>query len=119
MSQILDGPCGPTLLLNERSPRFLRLVVDDKGKLDCLDQLVDTPAEGERIHVYERVPGSEGEFGFVTLTRPKRCIRVPLTSYRHRPDVDGEAVRETDAWQAWCYAQPADVSRETSSVATP
>jgi hypothetical protein len=120
MSQILDGPCGPTLLFNQRSPRFLRLVVDDKGELDCLDQLVDTPADGEAIHVYERVLGGEGEYGIVTLDRPKRCIRVPLSSYRHRPDVDGETVRETDAWQAWCYAQPrrdrSEVSRETSSA---
>jgi hypothetical protein len=95
MSQIVDGPCGPRLLLNERAPRFLRVVVDAKGDVDCLDQLADTPAPGERIHVYERVPGTDGDFGFVTLARPKRCVRVPTSDYRHRPDVDGEQLRDT------------------------
>jgi hypothetical protein len=120
MSQLLDGPAGPTLLFNQRSPRFLRVVVDENGQVDCLDQLIDAPAEGEQILVYEVVQGSGGDYAHVTLDRPKRCVRVPLSSYRHRPDVDGETVRETDAWQAWCYAQPrrdrSEVSRETSSA---
>jgi hypothetical protein len=94
------------MLFNERSPRFLRIVVDAKGGVDCLDQLEDAPERDEEVHVYERVPGSSGDFGFVILARPKRCIKVPLNDYRHRADVDGQALRETGAWREWCQAQP-------------
>lgn len=107
MSQLVDGPAGPLLILNERSPRFLRVVVDPKGKVDTLDQLEDVAAADEAIHVYEVVPGTTGDWAFITLARPKRCIRTSMASYRHRADVDGESMRDTATWREWCLAEQA------------
>ena len=105
MSRILDGPAGPIDLVNARAPIFLRVVVDDGGKVDCLDQLEDSPAMSERIHVYEKVPGTDHGVALINLGGRKGCVRMATGDYRHRPDVDGEAVRETGSWREWCQAQ--------------
>lgn len=107
MSRILDGPAGPTALANARAPRFLRLVIDDAGKVDCLDQLEDTPAAAERVHVYELELGTYHGVALVRMARPATCVPMATGDYRHRPDVDGETVRETASWRAWCEAQVA------------
>jgi hypothetical protein len=103
-----DGPAqGETLFLH-RAPRFLRVVIDrDSGKVDALDQLDDTPAPAEAVHVYE----IEGSAGWVHLnmggSRRGTGFYASAT-YRHRPDVDGEQVRDNAAWQAWARAQPVE-----------
>ena len=101
LSRFLDGPAGPTSLANGRSPVFLRVVIDPAGKVDCLDQLEDTPAKDETIHLYELVPGTDHGRALVMLARPRRCVWMASGDYRHRPDVDGETLRETSAWRAW------------------
>lgn len=105
MSRILDGPVGPVTLANGRAPIFLRVTIDDDGTVDVLDQLEDTPKATERIHVYEQVPGTHHGVALVMMARPRRCVSMADGDYRHRPDVDGETVRETDAWRAWCHAE--------------
>lgn len=90
----------------QRAPIFLRVVIDQDGTVDALDQLDDEPRPGETVHVYEQVPG--------THSRAHLCIRgegrgasgwYEIAEYTHRPDVDGEQLRDRDAWQTWADVQ--------------
>jgi hypothetical protein len=90
-----DGPAKGFAPIMARAPILLRVVLDGLGGQDVLDMLEDEPREGETVHVYERVGNpamvcgrGEGTSGWVA-------------EYRHRDDVDGEELRETEAWRAW------------------
>lgn len=104
-----DGPCKGPYMVN-RAPDYLRAVINAEGKKDVLDQLSDTPAAGEAIHVYQRRPGPVGTAS-VMLANPRRCVVTVMAEYVHLPDVDGEAFRETAAWRAWASEQQ-PVARE-------
>lgn len=106
MSTFRDGPADGVTLVNARAPWFLRIVVDPEGKVDCLDQVGDEPADGEGVFVYEAIPGTHVGPALVRMTRPNRCVWMQMGDYRHRADVDGEQLRETAAWQEWTRAQP-------------
>lgn len=109
--RFLDGPAEGVSLGLRRAPMFLRVVVSPAGKVDALDQLGDVPMPREAVHVYQGVEGKLFTFrGDVFV-----CVRGPGGSqqagtaageYRHRPDVDGELLRDTAAWREWCRAQP-------------
>lgn len=103
MIRLVDGPAAGALAL-ERAPIFLRAVVDPAGKIEALDQLDDKPEPGEKVYVYEQT-AYRGQ-AFITLQRPRRCVHTHSADYRHRDDVDGEQVRDREAWRAWCLAQP-------------
>lgn len=92
-----DGPAATTLYSVKRAPNWLRAVIDPDGKIDVLDQLDDKPSGAERIHVYERI----GEEGFIFACRGTGAGRWATGTYRYVP-MDGETVRETREWQAWC-----------------
>lgn len=99
-----DGPAAGRYTVT-RSPYFLRAVVDAGGRIDILDQLTDAPRQDERVFVYEAIPGTISSFG-----APGVIVCPPPAAsgrYRHRADVDGEQLRETEAWRAWCRAEPA------------
>jgi hypothetical protein len=110
MSTFRDGPAGGQSLANGRQPLFLRVVVDAAGGVDCLDHLEDVAKPDERIHVYELVPNTDKGIALVRVGghrgQPATCIPMALGDYRHRPDVDGELVRDTLAWRNWCLEQP-------------
>lgn len=102
MSKFHEGPANGQVLQLRRAPRFLRIVVDPAGKVDGLDQLDDTPADNETIHVYER------------QTEPVRAHLnfgggrggwFEMADYAHFPQQPQDhEVRATDAWQAWVQA---------------
>ena len=97
MLSLKDGPCQGTYMC-KRAPMFLRAVIDDKGKGDCLDQLEDMPAENEKVYVYMR----EGEAGTVHLNYGGgRGGWYALAEYKFLPKVDGEVLRDNQAWQTW------------------
>lgn len=105
MSKFHQGPADGTSLLLQRAPRFLRVVVDPAGKVDALDQLDDTPADDETIHVYE------------IQTEPIRAHMnfgggrggwYQMADYAHFPEQPSDhEVRTTEAWQAWVQATAA------------
>lgn len=102
-----DGPvAGEYSVL--RAPFFLRAVLARNGRRDVLDQLDDRPAMDEKVHVYQAVPGTLFD---PDMYRRQGIIVCPPPAasgrYRHRPDVDGEQLRDTDAWRAWARAEPA------------
>ena len=109
--ELVDGPAAGRYSAR-RAPWFLRAVVDrTNGTRDLLDQLDDRPVPGEAVHVYEAEPGSLWDPDMIR--RVQHVIICPPPGargvYRHRPDVDGETLRETSAWRAWCRSQPIPV----------
>lgn len=106
-----DGPAAGTYSVR-RAPYFLRAVTspDGGGRTDLLDQLHDTPMPTERVHVYEAIPGTLWDPDTLARTGTFLCPPPGASGrYRHRPDVDGEQLRDTAAWRAWARAQPAPV----------
>lgn len=99
-----DGPAAGRYSVR-RAPYFLRAVVGRTGHRDLLDQLHDMPMEGEAVHVYEAVPGT-----IVDWSQRHDIIVCPTPGasgqYRHRPDIDGEPLRTTEAWRSWARSQP-------------
>lgn len=108
--ELVDGPAAGRYAVR-RAPWFLRAVVDEHGGRDLLDQLYDGPVPTETVHVYEAEAGSLWDAD--TFMRTQHVIVCPPPGargvYHHRPDVDGETLRETSAWRAWCRAQPIPV----------
>jgi hypothetical protein len=106
VSSFEDGPAAGAFLTLRRAPVFLRVVIvaDLLGdaEVDALDMPEDAPSDHEAVHVYEQVAGSIGHL----------CIRGPgggcfqTARYRHRPDVDGEQLRDRQRWEAWASRQP-------------
>lgn len=103
MIRLLDGPAGGSELSLRRAPFFLRVVIDPGGKVDALD---DVPAADEVVHVYQ------GERDTLRMLPDDIyiCVRGPgglqqaggaSGEYRHRPDVDGQQLRDAATWRAW------------------
>lgn len=110
--RFLDGPAAGQSLGLRRVPIFLRVVIDrETGKVDALDQLDDVPRPTEEVHVYEGDRSTlfalRGDI--IVCVRGADGMQQAATGsgeYHYRPDVDGETVRDTEAWRAWCRAQP-------------
>ena len=118
MLNLLDGPAQGNYMV-KRAPLHLRAVVTDVAGAtvaDVLDQLTDTPAPTERVHVYKL----QGAAGFVHLNMggSKKGSGLYATGvYKHLPDVDGEALRDTAAWREWCIQHTgAPVNPETGEI---
>lgn len=105
-----DGPAAGTYSAM-RAPHYLRAVVSrSDGRVDLLDMLFDDPRPIEDVFVYEAEPGSIFDPDTLARTGTFICPRPGASGrYRHRADVDGEALRTTGAWRAWARAQPATV----------
>jgi hypothetical protein len=99
------GPAAGQVLALRRAPLFLR-VTHAREAFDALDQLDDTPAEGEQLYAYRRV----GEAGSVHLcVRGKNrgaSGRYAVAAYEAvEPQPDDATMRSTGAWRDWCRAQ--------------
>lgn len=102
----LDGPAAGLELDLRRCPMYLRLVQDTMAlKWDALDQPDDTPGPSETVYVYRRRPGTGGVV-FACTRRSSRDPRFEHGDYEHMPEVDGEALRDTDGWRTWAMSQP-------------
>ena len=110
--RFLDGPAAGRSLGLRRVPLFLRVTIDRRsGRVDALDQLDDVPMPGEAVHVYQgdRETLMALPQDWIICVRTADGMGRAATGsgdYRHRPDVDGEQLRDTGAWRAWCRAQP-------------
>ena len=104
MSTLIDGPCKGGFLV-KGAPVFLRAVRGPRGATDILDLPEDTPGETEKVYVYQR----EGEaFSAHLMLSPRsKSGFYAFAEYRYRPDVDGEALRDNEKWQAWVKEQEA------------
>jgi hypothetical protein len=94
----------------KRAPQFLRAVKTEhlfsEIKTDVLDQPEDAPAGDEKVYVYQ-IQGRAGTIHLNARGRDGKDITGwwALASYRYLPDVDGEALRDNDRWQAWATAK--------------
>ena len=106
MMELQDGPCQGAYAAN-RAPIFLRAVIDRQDKKDVLDLLTDMPLDTERVQVYERI-GKPSGIAMLQMSgkggRGRHCVTSIMAEYRHLPDVDGEALRDFEAWRDWCLA---------------
>ena len=101
MLTLIDGPCK-AILNCRRAPLYLRAVIDRDGNIDALDQINDKPADDERVHVYQL----QGDVTTAHLNFGGGRGRFEqFGTYLHRPDVDGEALRDNARWQEWAQAQ--------------
>ena len=105
--RLIGGPAEGTYGVR-RAPVYLRAVVDRvTGEADVLDQLSDKASKDEDVHVYQLA----SEVGTVHLNRgSKGSGFYVMADYIHRPDVDGEPLRDNAAWQEWANAQPLEVA---------
>jgi hypothetical protein len=102
MVTLLDGPATGVRLMLRRVPLMLRVVQNTKTlDWDALDQLEDTPADGEAIYVY-RCEGITGSVHINTGRRPGGGF-YQVATYKLWPEQPADAeIRTNDAWQAWC-----------------
>ena len=105
MMILKDGPAAGSYMAL-RAPLYLRAVVGPKDTPDVLNELEDSPGPREWVSVYRQVSMS-GQVR-LRLSRPSRCVLVTMCEYEHLPDIDGQALRDTDAWREWVLAQPVD-----------
>lgn len=109
MMTFLDGPAAGVAngLCLRRAPRFLRVVVDNQGKWDALDQIHDLPRSNETVYVYRLVSND----GTIHLNqrdkngRPNGGMFV-LATYRFvEEQPEAAIVRDNSLWQQWATAQ--------------
>lgn len=101
--QFVGGPLDGRELSLQRGPLFIRGVVNrGNGRRDALDLLDDEPRPNETVSVYQlvwRTPTSH------ICSRGEGCTLSYMGTYRWREDVDGEQLRDTEAWRAWAQAE--------------
>ncbi|MFT4035916.1 MAG: hypothetical protein QM679_10125 [Patulibacter sp.] len=108
MIRFEGGPADGRELSFARLPVYLRVVtrpslLDEADGLDVLDQLDDTPEPGEHVHVYRLY----AYCGFMhTRWRDGHSTITRSVVYRHMPTVDGEQLRDTEAWRQWATNRP-------------
>jgi hypothetical protein len=102
MSMFVDGPAAGVHLLFSRGPLYLRVVRGPSG-WDVLDQLDDTPADDEIVHVYRRVGDSRQGHLLYRGRGKQRSGWYEFADYEHvgDADVDTEELRSNAAWRAW------------------
>jgi hypothetical protein len=106
--EFVDGPVAGERLQLERAPELLRAVVGMDGKVDALDQLGDSPALGEEIHVYRRHSATQRAM-HMQVTPRRNSYWLGAASYRH-VDVDPVLLQldDTETWRAWATAHAAE-----------
>lgn len=100
-----DGPAAGSVLMLARAPMMLRVVVDEAGKVDALDQLGDTPKEGESLFVYI-MRGAPGATGFWDgRGKDGRRTGGSFASAAYRLcsiQPSGDEARTREGWESWC-----------------
>lgn len=104
MIRFLDGPAEGTVLELRRAPVLLRVAIEG-DTVDALDQLSDTPKEGEILYVY-RLEGKAGSYHLLVRGPKARERRGwwATGDYVHLPmddQPDQETLRDTKRWQQW------------------
>lgn len=110
----IDGPAKGVELLCRRAPIMLRVVQNQHGEWDALDQPDDTVRPGEKVYVYRMV----GEPTHMYVCRSPRRLSgmMTLADYAVLPDQPGdEHTRTNEAWAAWCDANKAALLQGRSS----
>lgn len=94
-----------------RTPKYLRFVMAgaDWDTLDALDQLDDTPREGEQVMA--AALGKRGSVHVCRRGKGQKSSWHRTATYHLLPEQPSqEVLRNTAQWQAWCLAQEVKVN---------
>ena len=108
MTTFLDGPLKGVVLRLRRSPKYLRATrraVAGLYEFDALDQLDDTPRDGESLHCYYRV--ADDGWIHVKMQGPGSGMHRIATYALFRPEPSEADMWTNVAWRAWCLTQEA------------
>jgi hypothetical protein len=110
MIRFIDGPAAGVKLTLRRTPILLRVVFNG-STWDALDQLDDTPAADETVHVYRvaSVPSTYHIDYTDRATGRRRGEWRTTADYAFYATPPDDAVRATEAWRAWTMAREAAV----------
>jgi hypothetical protein len=102
MITLIHTPTEKQTLMLRRAPYFLRVVWNDKGEVDALDQIEDEPRKDERVMVYVRNPVSMQRGVHLNTGGKKGGGWFAMASYRvsylQPPD---EVMRHNGLWAEW------------------
>lgn len=100
MTTFADGPAQGKTLMLKRAPYFLRVVVDEAGKVDALDQPEDSPRPGETCYVYT----CRGVLGSTSVRKTGgRGGIYPIADYMlSKTQPDAITMRQNARWVEWC-----------------
>lgn len=105
---LIGGFADRQTLHLRRAPKLLRVVVNDVGNWDALDQFDDTPAADETIFVYVRdaKPESRGMVDYCGKNGRRQGGMFVAWDYRalNEPPPDESVLRDTVKWREWCRA---------------
>jgi hypothetical protein len=106
MTSFTNGPAQDQTLMLKRAPIFLRVVQDNAGKFDALDQPEDTPRPGEKLYAY-RIREKPGGCHLSIRCRGKRGGGFYTIASYELVEVQPDQAFMADAnhWGAWCHAQ--------------
>lgn len=97
MITLQGGPAQGTYMV-KGAPILLRATLDANDKGDVLDQLDDIALPTERVFVYERI----GKASAVHINMGRKGSGFyAVAQYKYLPDIDGEALRDNEAWRTW------------------
>lgn len=105
MTRFDDGPAKGQSLTLERSPLYLRVVVDTGGKADALDQLDDEPKADEALYAYRRVSVGTMHVSYSEGGRRKGHWEELVSYALCGVQPDERAMRDTALWRQWCDGQ--------------
>jgi len=98
-----------------RFPLYLRVVVDDKGNVDVLDQLSDTPRDNETIHAYRMLLRAKN---MGIACGRGGCKPIIDGAYRYiEVQPDDATMMDHARWAEWCHAEHNREKEEVSDDA--
>lgn len=103
-----QGPADGKSLNLQRVPIYLRVVVDDAGAIDALDQIDDSPRPSETVYAYKLLEhrGTAHIDGRDPKTGKRYGKWIQIASYQLCEDQPTpEESRDTTAWQSWVMTQ--------------
>ena len=107
MTTFEGGPADNITLMLRRAPRFLRVVIDQGGEIDALDQPEDVRKDGEVVYVYERVGNATACF-LTARSRSGQKIsgQHAMAKYAFRAaQPPASILNDNGRWQQWCLHQ--------------
>lgn len=113
-SSFYDGPAKGCHLELRRTPVFLRVVIDQQGEVDALDQLDDEAREGETVHVYHLKEKPATAFVCSRGRGGSSCRGVRIATYHFYPTQPSQdLLRDNEAWGRWVMEEIEEKRRGT------
>lgn len=102
MSNFIDGPAKGKSLMHSRAPMILRVVRDNRGKFDVLDQLDDEASDDEEIFVYIALPNTFTSYHVSRRPRSNSGWYQGNDYKLFEIQPPEEVLRDNVKWGEWC-----------------